>query len=125
MAAPLARLCGGFAGSSSRGGIGVKAGEIGLAQGHSGLTQRRIAHGQVEEKVRQAEKVQEIADALVKVGQSGAVLDAAYLGVYTRYTIDTPVGNLLVIEQNSGAANWQRGQQISLSWAREHMRQLK
>jgi putative spermidine/putrescine transport system ATP-binding protein len=75
------------------------------------------------EKIRVAAR-----DASVPVGHArieGQIRDAAYLGVYTRYTIDTPAGSLIAIEQNTGAPTWQRGASVALSWSAEHMRALR
>jgi putative spermidine/putrescine transport system ATP-binding protein len=59
------------------------------------------------------------------IGTTGAIHDAAYLGVFTRYTVDTPLGKLIAIEQNTGEPVWQRGERVALSWGREHMRVLR
>jgi putative spermidine/putrescine transport system ATP-binding protein len=75
------------------------------------------------EKIRVAARGAAVPDGHARI--DGHVRDAAYLGVYTRYTIDTAAGSVIAIEQNTGAPVWGRGADVALSWSPEHMRALR
>ncbi len=55
----------------------------------------------------------------------GVIRDVVYLGTFTRYLVELQ-GNtnndLVVMEQNIGAAAHTRGQHVTLAWQPEHMR---
>jgi putative spermidine/putrescine transport system ATP-binding protein len=60
---------------------------------------------------------------------SGRVRDVIYLGLYTRYLVEVEGGSdLVVVEQNLKTTSMDvlnsKGQQVCLSWDREHVRRL-
>jgi putative spermidine/putrescine transport system ATP-binding protein len=76
------------------------------------------------EKIRIVAAGETLPDGLMHV--AGHVRDVSYLGVFTRYTVDAGGhGQLVVFEQNTGAAPHPRGAQVTLAWEQEHVRQLR
>jgi putative spermidine/putrescine transport system ATP-binding protein len=58
------------------------------------------------------------------MGARGRLIDATYLGLYTRYTVELDTGGqLLVIEQNTGVAPREKGP-VDLSWSAAQIREL-
>ena len=71
-----------------------------------------------------AEKAE--ADRIVVAGR---VRDIVYLGLYTRYLVELEGGgDLVVVEQNLKTTSMDvltlKGQNVFLSWKKEHMRQI-
>ena len=63
------------------------------------------------------------------ISASGSVRDIVYLGLYTRYLVELDGGgDLVVVEQNLDTTSMdalaQKGKTVTISWKKEHMRQV-
>ncbi len=58
----------------------------------------------------------------------GIIRDVVYLGTFTRYLVELHGGKMvndfIVMEQNVGSVARARGQQVTLAWQPEHMREI-
>jgi putative spermidine/putrescine transport system ATP-binding protein len=108
------------------------AGFVGVSNLVSGELAKRITGSEVTFSIR-PEKIH-LAIHTEKAGTdriivNGRVRDIVYLGLYTRYLVELEGGgDLVVVEQNLKTTSMDvltlKGQNVFLSWKKEHMRQI-
>jgi len=108
------------------------AGFVGVSNLVSGELAKRMTGSETTFSIR-PEKIH-LADKAAKAGAGtivveGHVRDIVYLGLYTRYLVELEGGgDLVVVEQNLKTTSMDvltlKGQNVRLSWKKEHMRQI-
>ena len=108
------------------------AGFVGVSNLVSGELAKRLTGSETTFSIR-PEKIH-LADTAEITGAgtivvNGRVRDIVYLGLYTRYLVELEGGgDLVVVEQNLKTTSMDvltlKGQQVRLSWQKEHMRQI-